>query len=310
MGAHARRRDGFALLAVLWVVVALGALALVARLAAHEMVAVAGNRLELARAGWVAEGCAERARAAIDRALRAAADEGPHGTTWPNLDRRVAASRLVGGCAVQLSAVGSRLDVNHAAAGILREVFLHAGARPTAADSAIAAVLDWRDGDERSRPGGAERSDYAAAGLRLPRNGPIVDVREIGLIRGITGIPGADSLLGVEPGRTSLNHAPAAVLEALPGMTPESVSRLLDMRNRGEVLTGLEDLEGRLSPGAREEMLRNFAALSGLSGTQPDGWILLSRASQGAPRVSRVIELKLVRVGTRAAVVRRRSWIE
>jgi general secretion pathway protein K len=306
------RRDerGFALVAVLWVVVAVGALALVARLAARDAVASTGNRVELARARWEAEGCAERARAAIDRALDAARTEGPYGPTWPGIDRVVAESPLTAGCAVGLEPVGATLDANRAEAETLRRLFEAAGAGAARADSLADALLDWRDADDQPRPLGAERAWYAGERRPGPRNAPFADPLELRRVRGMDRLPGADTLLGVEPGRVALNHAPAAVLGALPGLSAEAAARLIEMRQRGELLPELSALEGRLSPAGREAMLRSFPALSAATTTQPDAWVLVSRVSRGTPAVTAVIELKLVRAGARAAVVRERTWME
>ncbi|MDB4949022.1 MAG: hypothetical protein JWM27_1671, partial [Gemmatimonadetes bacterium] len=57
-----RRRDsrrGFALLAVLWILVGAAALGLAVALSGRSAVAAAQNRVDLARARWAAAGCAE-----------------------------------------------------------------------------------------------------------------------------------------------------------------------------------------------------------------------------------------------------------
>ncbi|NUO62128.1 MAG: hypothetical protein HOQ30_09335 [Gemmatimonadaceae bacterium] len=58
-------RRGFALPAVLWVIVGVSAISLAGTLAARESVATAQNRVDHTRAAWRAEGCLEIARAAI-----------------------------------------------------------------------------------------------------------------------------------------------------------------------------------------------------------------------------------------------------
>src|SRR5688572_14206189 len=90
-------RRGFALLAVLWVMVSAAALGLTLSLAAREAVATARNRTAAARAMWRAEGCLERSRAAIADAIA-----GPtflyqrvEGFVWLRLDSVVMSSSLM-----------------------------------------------------------------------------------------------------------------------------------------------------------------------------------------------------------------------
>ena len=73
----------------------------------------------------------------------------------------------------------SRLNVNVASSEQLSKI---EGMTP----EIIAAIQDWRDPDNATRPSGAEAEYYA--GLRtpyLPRNGPIQTARELSLVRGI-----------------------------------------------------------------------------------------------------------------------------
>src|SRR5690348_9292085 len=90
-------RDGFALLAVLWMLgggAVLGAL-LVASTRDAQQVAI--NRVDLARARWLAEGCVERARAAIDETVGELAIDD---SSWAHLDRLVRTSPITRGCDV------------------------------------------------------------------------------------------------------------------------------------------------------------------------------------------------------------------
>jgi type II secretory pathway component PulK len=64
------RQRGFALLAVLWVIVALTALTGAGVVSARTAGAVTRNRIGLARARWAAEGCLAVALAGLDRIAR------------------------------------------------------------------------------------------------------------------------------------------------------------------------------------------------------------------------------------------------
>jgi general secretion pathway protein K len=301
---------GFALIAVLWVMVGLSALALAGTLAARDAVSAATNRAELARAAWAAEDCLERARAAVSAALADARAEGPEAPTWRALDRAVGASRLVDGCDLAVVPAGRLVDLNTADGEQLRRLFRAAGAGPDRADSLADALLDWRDGDDQARPFGIEAAGYRAAGRPLPRNGPLADERELAEVRGFGHPDGVDTLLTVEPGRVFLDRAPPAVLASLPGMTPEAVARLQQLRGATRGSSPLAEVADGLSPPARDALLRAYQELATLTAPTPDAWIVTARARSGAPPVTAVVQVRLVRAGARAAVVRRRSWVE
>jgi general secretion pathway protein K len=307
-----RARGGFALVSVLWILVGVSALALAAGLAARDAVSAARNRADLAAAAWLAEGCVERVRAAADEALAAELRGGRDPSAWRNLDRVVAESPLLAGapCTAELHPAGAALDVNAAPAESLRRLLLAVGQTAAAADSLVDALADWRDADDVPRPLGAERGWYEARGLRPPRDGPLADVRELRWVRGWDAVPGVETLLTTEPGRISVNHAPPQVLASLPGFTPEVVSRIEEMRMRGAQVRELGALAGELTPSARDAFHRHYAELAGLATVDPEAWIVRGRGAVGAPEAVAVLEVRLAGAGDRAAVVRRRSWIE
>lgn len=301
-------RGGFALLAVLWILVGISALGLAANLAAREGVASARNRADLDRAAWRAEGCLERARAAIHDVLQAHRFEGRGATVWGRMDREIARSLLLrdSGCDLEMRAAGAALDVNAADDETLRRLLLVLGRSPAQADSLVDALADWRDEDDAPRPFGAERPAYRAAGMRPPRNGLLADPRELRLVRGWGDLPGIDTLLGTEPGRVPVSHAPSAVLASIPGLGPEGAARAAEMRMRDEQITDLDALFGQ--PG--EMGTRRLAEASGAVGLEPEAWIVTARGAEGTPPAVSVVEVRLVRAGDRAAIVRRRTWTE
>lgn len=312
MRAPTACRRGFALVSVLWVLVGVSALALAANLAARDSVASARNRIDLARAGWAAEDCLERARAAIHEALLEAGPEPPGATVWGRMDAEVAASPLLAGipCRVEMRATGAALDLNAASDETLHRLLVGVGVGAATADSLVDALADWRDPDDVPRPRGMERAGYAAAGRAQPRNGALADVRELLRVRGWDAVPGVDTLLDVEPGRVPLSHAPPAVVAALPGLGPEAAARVAEMRIRGARIADLAAFAGSLSPSARDEAMRRYPELVGAVATEPESWTLRAAGAVGEPPVTQVVEVKLVRAAERAAVVRRRTWIE
>ena len=85
-----------------------------------------------------------------------------------------------GGILYGVSDEESRLNVNSAATSELTKLD---GMTP----DVLAAISDWRDGDNEISPGGAEIDHYAS--LRppgQPRNGPLLTVGELLMVRGVT----------------------------------------------------------------------------------------------------------------------------
>jgi Type II secretion system (T2SS), protein K len=302
---------GFALMAVLWVLAGVAALALVARVAGRDAVRAALNREDLAVGAWRAEDCVARVRAAASEALRGV-DGLPAHDPWPRLDSIAAASLLLAGsgCEVEVRASGAGLDVNAADAETLRRFVAALGAGGAAADSLVDALADWRDPDGEPRPLGAEAAWYRAAGLRPPRDGALADARELARVRGFGRFAGLDTLVALEGGRVPLSRAPAAVLAALPGMTPEAAALVVALRARGEPVAEPAALEPHLSQGARRTLLQGYAELAPLVSAAPELWTVTARGLVGAPPVTAVLEVRLARAGSRAAVVRRRTWSE
>jgi type II secretory pathway component PulK len=306
------RRGGFALIAVLWIVVGMSALALLGGIAAREAVASARNRADGTDAAWLAEGCMERARAAMAEALRAARDEGPGLTVWARIDRIVAVSPLLEGtgCDLRFRTAGAALDVNTVPEDGIRRFLSAAGATEASVDSLVDAFADWRDGDDVPRQFGAEADWYRSRRLPVPRNGPLADAREVLRVRGWGRLAGIDTMISVDPGRVPLNHAPGPVLASIPGFSLEAVSRIMEMRLRGDAVHDITSFPGSLSPGARDELLRRFPEYVSAATVEPEAWIVQARAGVGTPPAVAVLEVRLVRAATRAALVRRRTWTE
>lgn len=300
-------RHGFALLAVLWVLVGLAGLGLALSLVGRDAVGATQNRLSLARAYWLAEGCVNAARSAAADGL---ADPARADVAWRTLDEVVAASSLVAsmGCDLSVQPAGVTLDVNRADAEQLRRLFLAMHIMPPTADSLVDAILDWRDSDDEPRQNGAERAWYLERQRFAPRNGPIADARELVRIRGLDQVDGIDSVLGVEGTRVLLGRAPRPVLAALPGFTEEMVDRIIDQRDRGMLPADVLTLAGALSPSARDSLATRYAEVVSLVTIVPDAWIVTARARDSASPALATVELKLARAGARTAVLRHRSW--
>lgn len=337
---RSKERRGVALLTVLWVVTVLATLALLALVAARDAVAVVHNRTGLLRAGWRAEDCAARARAAIAEEARSNVGGAAVGVgEWAHLDAVLARAPHVRGylaaaplspdlppCMVVLRPAGTGVDVNAAGEVQLRRLLRFAGVDALRGDSLVAALLDWRDTDEEVLPGGAESAWYEQAGVDGPRQGPFAHLRELRRVRGFAALDGelattVIAALTVEPARLCLGHATPAALASLPGMTDEAVARLMEMRDARRISeagsvasydTGLElmMLRDRLSGPARDSLMAHFHELVSRVVAQPDAWILTATGfddTTGDAAATATLELRLVRAGGRVAVVRRRT---
>ncbi|HEX6807361.1 MAG TPA: hypothetical protein VF118_05195 [Gemmatimonadaceae bacterium] len=312
-----QRAKGFVLLAVLWVMVGVGALGLGLALMARRAAGTAYNRRAATAAMWLAEDCASRAEAAIGEVLRprggdTTSSADAERATWSRLDEAVASSSDLGHapCSVGMRPTGTTIDINTADDSLLAHLFIALGNGSALADSLADAILDWRDADDVPRPSGAERNWYVAQGRGAPRNAPFADVRELRRVRGFEERVGLDSVLGVEPDRMVLDRASLAVIAALPGFTAEAVAHVAEHRARGIPIPDLLSLGAELSPASRAALLADYPELVRLTTAEPDAWMLTARATVGTPAVTYVLELRLVRAGNRAAVVRRRTWIQ
>ena len=306
-------RCGFALLAVLWIMVAASALGLTLALSARESVAAARNRVSSTEAIWRAHDCLERARAAIGVALEEAmAQSSAKVTSWLVLDTVVSRSGFSASdlCTLQLRPSGVALDVNAADPEMLGRLLRTVGVGGARADSMTDALLDWRDADDLPRPHGAEHSWYAAAGRMVPRNAVLASDGEIALVRGFESVAGLDGLLTVEPARVVLPRAPMPVIAALPGIDDEALARVAERRLHDAWPADPLALTAELSSNSRASLLPHYAELARLTTAEPEAWIVTSRGRAVASSVSAVIEVRLVRAGARAAIVRWRSWVE
>jgi hypothetical protein len=93
-------------------------------------------------------------------------------------------------------------------------------------------------------------------------------------------------------------------------MTPEAVARVRQMRSVTGLAPALVAVADRLSPAARGELMRAYPELAVATVATPDAWIVTARGHSGSPPATAVVQLRLEAAGPRAAIVRRRSWIE
>lgn len=204
-------RRGFVLLSVVWVLVLGSGLALAALEQARAASRTAYNRSQLTRAEW--------ARRACESLLESRPVKERH---------RNLTTVQVGGsawCRYRIEVPERHLNVN-----LTSRPFLHALLQ---SDSVTDAVLDWIDEDTLPRPYGAERDWYRTARRRPPADGPVIDLRDLLAVRGVTG----EHLTRLErafttrgDGRLLVLESPAEVWRLLPGLGEPGARRLSLMR--------------------------------------------------------------------------------
>jgi len=186
------RRKGAALIAVMWVALIGGIVLLGAGREVRVHVAMAYNELGAVQAHWLARAGVEQAMAILEDD-----DAGTDSTEdlWYDDLLTLKDIELGGGQFSVLAPARSterprqpryglidhagRANLNLVDAGQLKKL-------ADLSDMQVASLIDWRDGDDKILPGGAEQSHYEY--LRYPykiRNGPLTTIRELLLVRGM-----------------------------------------------------------------------------------------------------------------------------
>lgn len=139
-----------------------------------------------------------------------------------------------------------KLNINNAAETELLQLFLANGIEQDQSELLTAAVLDWIDPDELTRPNGAELPEYESAGYQVgPGNRKFVMVEEL---LQVIGLPW-ELFQAIQPGLTVWSddrsglpnpaYAPTEALLALPDMTKELADEFVQARHELEALTDL-----------------------------------------------------------------------
>jgi general secretion pathway protein K len=259
-------RRGVALLAALWLVVAIATVALQFSLEAHERrtVGILASERGVQRAA--ALGALALTQARLEYALRVQ----PTGNNiqqlraadpWLDVDTLYSGPVDVDSMLVDVQArdLGEKLNINQLTEQQIQTFFSFLLGDYTKATQLSQTILDWRDADSIPRPSGAERDAYIKAKmLALPTNGPFREVNELLNVMGMTPEiyeKAAPYLTTRGSSAVNLNTAPAPVLRALPGMTDALLNTIIQMRSQGRRIANVSEVlaptgvAGRPRPG-------------------------------------------------------------
>ena len=304
-----RRRSGFTMITVLWVITVSSIVALAGALAGRTNVSAARNRVQAERALWSALGCARTTQAEIDDLLGNAPTLDQGALIWRTLDRRIVSRPVTPTwpCIVRFEAAGTKLDVNAATPEMIALLLRTLGEPDGRVLEMTDALIDWRDTNDVELPSGAERAWYERNTRALPRNGPLADVRELALVRGFEDLSRFAPVLWTEPGRVSLAHASAEVLSAVPGITRETADLIASLAAEGRAVSDVSVVAGRVSSQSASELMSRYPDIVRATTADPDAWMLEVSASNGEPATTVVLQWRLVRAGRRVTVARSRT---
>jgi len=231
---------GIALISVLWISALLAVMAASFVSTSRTEARLARNQLESAKAQALADGGVQRAALGLlefepERVWRA--------------DGRVYRLALgEGSVEITIRDEDGKIDINEGSFELLSGLFVALDLDDAAAESLAARIIDFRDDDSDPEPQGAEDPAYVAAGqMDGAADRPFVAESELLRVLGMTEAlyrrirphvtvhSGSD---GVDPTR-----ATRAVLEALPGITPEVIDALLNTGPDDDPLDAIEDDE-------------------------------------------------------------------
>jgi general secretion pathway protein K len=215
---------GFIIIAVLWILMALAALATIFSVyLSNSARALGATDISIERDALVSASLELTAY----RLLSIEKDRPSQGSFSFRLDNADAL--------VTFTSEAARVDLNRAPKEMLAGLFEVLGAEQTAAGDLADRVVGWRT---KSKPNTAndESALYLAAGLNYtPRGAPFAHVNELSLVLGATPAVVERVLPFVTVFSKSADIdvlvAPPEVVAALPGMTPEALNDFLKQRS-------------------------------------------------------------------------------
>ena len=224
-GIDPRAERGVAVLIVLWLMVLLAGVVAASGLTARSETRATQNMMVEAQAR-------QAAQAAIVVAALGLFD--PQPSFDAHAGRRLVIDVAETTVDITVREECGKIDLNTGWAALIVGLFTAAGPHGEGARAAQ-AVLDWRDPDQRPRPGGAEDPDYRAAGLPYgARDGMFESIEELWQVKGVT--PALVAKVAPDLTIDCLNAgvdplaASPAVLAAVPNLAASSLAPFVAAR--------------------------------------------------------------------------------
>jgi len=184
-----------------------------------------------------------------------------------------------------------RLDINSIDVHLLEQIVALCGASPGAETSSIAnSILDWTDRDDLTRPGGAEKDYYLSLPEPyLPKNNRIQDIRELLLVKGVNrqifygtpDHPGLVHFFSVHGGseKLDINSAAPETFAFLGEIPQEVIQDIIDKRMQDPV-SRIADL-GDLIPHGYFDQLQRYFTVDPSGAVEIQAFIILDNGEEG-----------------------------
>jgi len=272
-----KQRDGYVLMAALWLAVAVSAVAL------HAGIEMRDRRLTLANTSAVqhARNAAASGLLAAQASLTARLDDDRVVDPWKDIEEEQARGPIgAWEYEVGLSDAEARLNINLCGTDQLRRFLAAAGVRDAAA-SADAII------SRRAAVGG------------------FVDVREVAEVSFEPQLFAAvaEQMTVAGGGHINLNTAGNAVLLSLPGMTEQALTVINTERNGSKRIFSMFQIVNQLHGSDREGLAAILPTLERLTTVETRYALVVSNARSSATRMSTSIEAVFAREGATARLV-------
>ena len=246
-----RNRRGFALLAAIWLVVAIAVVALQFSLDARERRLLGINTAERGQGRAAALGALNATQALMEAKLRQSpgtATAARRSDPWLDSDSIFSGTLMIDSIPVQVQAhdLGTQLNINTMTEPSLKAFLSFALKDFSTSDHLSQAILDWRDADTIPRSNGAEADQYAKDDrLVFPTNQPFREVRDLIDVEGVT----PEIYAKISPyltvrgsGVINVNEADTVVLRGVPGMTDQVLRVILQQRSGGRRIVSMQQI--------------------------------------------------------------------
>ena len=278
------KQKGMVLVLVLWMIIILTVLAASFTLSSRTENLQSRLEFETTRARYAAEAGLNRAVYELrnpDPQNRWVADGRPYRMDLDGIEVEI-----------RITDESGKININNANVELLKGLFASVGMEEEDAAALVDAMGDWIDGDDATRPLGAEDDDYEAAGYPYgAKDAPFDTVQELQQVMGMT----YDIYRQIEPAITvysrnagiNLATAPLEALRAMPDISEEDARAFIEQRQQAEYGEPLPVLPNGMSAVARGGGLaysvRSKATLPNGHVAELDATIRLGGTLQGKP---------------------------